>query len=148
MSAIAFLRQMLDAGLSLKDALTAAEAFEQSSPGFDSVLSVQRQVRKPQNNEAVWVYVMAVDHPNAAPLVKIGISQHPETRLATLERDHRRNLFLAATFGPFSRSRALDIEKSAHFTLNDLNESGEWFWCPVSLAEDTIRRFAFGEVRQ
>lgn len=133
MSTVAFIRRMLDAGFTHDDALRAAEAFEATASTARALSPRQRA-----NDDKVWVYVIAVDHPGAE-LTKVGISQHPRARMATLERERGYSLYLAETFGPFSRRLATEIERSAHRQLLDRQEVGEWFWCCADDAVATVR---------
>lgn len=134
MSTVAFIRRMLDAGFTPDDALRAAEAFEASLPAPVDAQAERRRAK----DDGVWVYVIAVDHPGAA-LTKVGISQHPQHRMATLERERGVNLYLAETFGPFSRKQAVEIERRAHRSLLDRQEMGEWFWCCAADAAEIVR---------
>ena len=144
MSTVAFIRRMLDAGFSHEDALCAAEAFEH----YASVEVPQSHPkRRAANNERVWVYVIGVYDSHLGDLAKIGVSQHPERRMVDLVRERGRRLFLAETFGPFSRHLALDIERDALFTLREHQETGEWLNCNVDVAVETVRSLVEREAR-
>lgn len=88
----------------------------------------------PAPAERVWVYVMGSDYPDD-PLVKVGISKHPNHRMTTLERERPgANLYLAHTEGPFSRAAAAEIERQAHRRLAESCDRGEWFLCGEAAA--------------
>jgi hypothetical protein len=136
LSTVAFIRRCLDAGLSIDDALAAADAFEAES----------RPARATPPDEAVWVYVIGVDHPGD-DLVKVGISKHPNFRLLTLESERGYNLYLAHTEGPFTRLAAALIERQAHSALASERERGEWFLCGADRAIETVRSCAKAAVQ-
>lgn len=91
--------------------------------------------------ERVWVYVLAVDHPDDS-LVKVGISKHPNYRCQTLEKERGLNLYVAHTVGPYSRGRALAIEQEAHRKLAITRQAGEWFVCGVEMAKEAVEAVA------
>ena len=128
MSAIAFLRQLLDDGLELTAALIAADRFERTRAGARYVEPA---------DEKVWVYVMAVDDPGDR-LIKVGISKHPNFRLHVLEKERGYDLYLAHTEGPFTRPSAARIERLAHEALRNDRERGEWFTCGVERAAKVV----------
>lgn len=99
--------------------------------------------RKRAGLERVWVYVMGVDHPDDQ-LVKVGISKHPNYRRETLQKERGLNLYVAHTEGPYSRSQAAEIERTAHAMLSETRERGEWFLCGVERAADVVRDCAIG----
>lgn len=133
------LRQLVTAGATAEMLVCAVEALEHAR-------EPQAPRRATANDERVWIYVIAVDHPDT-DLSKVGVSQHPEHRRATLERERGWNLYLAHTEGPFSRSQAVAIERLAHQSLADIREKGEWFWCSADEAISTVKACR-GEARQ
>ncbi len=127
-------RAMADAGATVEAIALAVEAVEASIGGSQPT----NFVRQRQNDERVWVYVMAEDNP-MGELVKVGISQHPNHRMKTLEREWDRVLYLAHTEGPFRRSDAVAIERKAHEKLVDRREHGEWFHASAEEAVSVLQ---------
>lgn len=136
MSAIAFLQQLLDAGIPIDVALKAAEVYEKHPDAFP-----RRSPPRPDPNEKVWVYVFAVDHPDDF-LVKVGISKHPNYRMLTLEKERGFNLYVAHTEGPFTRQGAVAVERRAHEVLAAQRETGEWFLCGADRAIEVVQACA------
>jgi hypothetical protein len=132
----AALKKMRDLGLTLDQAIEIAEAWEEGSARPVPMLDATAERKRARDR--VWVYVIAVDHPGGR-LVKVGISQHPNFRLATLERERGHNLFLAHTEGPFSRAEAVAIERRAHKALWPEREIGEWFLCGSERATEAVK---------
>jgi hypothetical protein len=86
-------------------------------------LGGSQQNRAPEPGRSVqdFVYVIAGDH----GLTKIGISNDPAARLASLQTGspfHLRIAHVAPAGG-----HAFEIEQEAHAILADKRQSGEWF---------------------
>ena len=84
-----------------------------ASPGFGA-----RSYTAPEND---FVYVIAGEH----GLTKVGISQDPAARLATLQTASPFRLRLAH-IAP-ANGRAFEVEQEAHLILQNCRQSGEWF---------------------
>jgi hypothetical protein len=113
----------------------AADALAMSPPS-------QLNGPKLRNEERVWVYVMTEDGPEM-PLVKVGISKHPNYRRIELEKQCAANLYVAHTEGPFSaRSEALEVERLAHEALASCRQHGEWFLVPEERAIEVVRNIS------
>lgn len=138
MSAIRALERMLAAGVPLETAMIAARIFEEEFP-----LAVAERLGKrapaPSTPDRVWVYVMTEDGPEM-PLVKVGISKHPNWRRSQLEKQEGANLYVAHTEGPFSRDVAFSVEQAAHRALAHCRQHGEWFLWPEERVIETVQR--------
>lgn len=141
----AALRELIALGVSGEALIAAIERIEAAA-------LIERAGAKPMRaqdispqppEERVWVYVMGEDYPDS-PLVKVGISKHPNHRLNTLAREQGRNLYIAHTEGPYSRSMAAEIERNAHALLVAHRERGEWFLCGVDEATARVRDVVMG----
>lgn len=97
-------------------------------------------------NRDVWVYVMMHDHPGAE-LVKVGISQNPDHRRKTLEKEHGKSLAVIFTEGPFTRKHAFAIERAAHGRLAATRDHGEWFVCGPDAATEAVLLSARGSIQ-
>lgn len=85
----------------------------------------------------VSVYVIHEDYPGS-PLVKVGVSKHPDQRCLTLQREHERNLYVASVTRGYGRSDAMAIERRAHLMLAEWCVGGEWFDCGLWLAKAAV----------
>jgi predicted GIY-YIG superfamily endonuclease len=59
--------------------------------------------------------------------IKIGVSDDPETRCATLQTATSRYLRIIAKFPFKSRSEAFSVEKELHQRFEKYRSRGEWF---------------------
>lgn len=90
----------------------------------------------PSNARTVNVYVMA---DCCDQCVKVGISDNPDHRLATMQRSSPRMLRFVYVSPGFPRHEARRIEKLAHEVLSDDQAWGEWFHCKPWLAVACVR---------
>lgn len=145
-----FITKMIASGFSVEDAIRAADVLEEviSAPAPmrnpEGFRTAKAQQQRPE--ERVWVYVIEVQHPGDV-LVKVGISKHPELRLAALEKQRGYNLFLTHTEGPFSRRAARAFEAKAHDILASQREQGEWFLCGAERAVEVVQACVAGGVQ-
>lgn len=136
MSLAALIRSMAEAGATVDMIVAAVEAHE-------ACATAKSGQRRAPSQDRVWVYVMAHDEPDSK-LTKVGISQNPEFRRETLEREESITLSVAYTEGPFTRARALEIERATHRRLDDFRQRGEWFSCGALRATGAVRNVARG----
>jgi hypothetical protein len=79
-----------------------------------------------------FIYVIRDDH----GLLKIGISNNPNARLAQLKTASA--VPLAIAYAGALRCDGFAIESATHETLNRYRAEGEWFDCPIDLAVAAI----------
>jgi hypothetical protein len=70
--------------------------------------------------------------------VKVGVSQHPDYRCSTLEKERGRSLSIRYTTDTFERPAAFSVERRAHEILSDYRLEGEWFSCSAQDAVNAI----------
>lgn len=90
-------------------------------PGVSFGRSDFRRAAEPPPAAGDFVYVVSGDH----GLVKIGISNSPLARLATLQTASPYRLRLA--FSAPACGNAFEVEQAAHAILSAHRASGEWF---------------------
>lgn len=72
-----------------------------------------------------YIYVIHMSCPIG--FVKIGISDNPEKRLASMQTANPYQLRLVRRFGPFDRERAIQLEGYLHRIFERDCARGEWF---------------------
>ncbi len=68
-------------------------------------------------------------------LVKIGIANDPEKRLAEMQTGSGFRLKLLATATLASRAEAMNLERDLHHAFRSRRVRGEWFTCSAALRE-------------
>lgn len=58
---------------------------------------------------------------------KIGVSNNPDARLATMQTGNPRTLTIEARLGPFGRAEAYSVERRMHRVFRRWHVRGEWF---------------------
>ena len=89
-------------------------------------------------------YIYVIHMPCPTGFVKIGISDNPEKRLASMQTANPYQLRLARRFGPFERDRAMQLEGRLHRIFEKDHVRGEWFGASpdtIAHALTTVSRF-------
>lgn len=142
-SVVAHIREMIAAGVPESAALSAAEKIEGDLLSMRGrYVSRGAPYERPQLQPAS-VYVFQ-DYDDG--LVKVGVSQHPHYRCATLAKERGcRSLNIEHITERYERSVAFSIERRAHEILSASRIEGEWFRCSpqeavaaISAATDEI----------
>jgi hypothetical protein len=73
---------------------------------------------------------------------KVGVSDDPLNRVASLQTGHPNNLILVRTFELPTREAAFAVESDAHLSLERFRTRGEWFSASLSTVENAVERSA------